>query len=301
VQQDWEREPLARIQVEREVLVQSDALIAESKASKHHMVQDYGIVPQRIEVVPCGVDPTIFHPQDRRQARLALGLPEAVPLLLFVGRLQPLKGIDILLRSAHEVRQTYPHLQVLVVGGGVDADDDYELEERQRLQALTAHLGLAQQVHFIQAQPQEVLTQYYAAADVLVMPSHYESFGMVVLEAMACGTPVVASRVGGMASTVVHGHTGFLAPVGDVHAFARAITELLATPSSWQAMSQASQRRAERYTWPRITDRTQRLYRRLVHQHTNATGPPGTMIETSAVGRAVSHTIVPVLSEPSIS
>jgi D-inositol-3-phosphate glycosyltransferase len=215
--------------------------------------------------------------------------------------MQPLKGIDILLRSACEVRQAYPNLQVLVVGGGVDADDDYEMKERQRLQALTARLGLSRQVRFIPAQPQEVLTRYYAAADVLVMPSHYESFGMVVLEAMACGTPVVASQVGGMASTVVPGGTGFLAPVGDARAFAQAIAELLGSPSLWQAMSQASQARAERFAWPRITDRTQRLYARLVRQHTNTTGQPGARVETSALVRYVSRTTAPVLSEPSIS
>ena len=300
VQQDWEREPLMRIQVEREVLGQSDALIAESEASKHHMVQGYDIVPSRIEVISCGVDPTIFHVQDRLQARRALGLSVG-PLLLFVGRLQPLKGIDILLRSAYEVRQAYPDLQVLVVGGGVDADDDHEMEERQRLQTLTARLGLSRQVHFIAAQPQEILAQYYAAADVFVMPSHYESFGMVVLEAMACGTPVVASRVGGMASTIVHERTGFLAPVGDVHAFAQAITQLLERPALRHAMSQASQDRAEQFAWPRITDRTQRLYERLVQQYKNLTGQSGARVETSALVRYGARTSVPVLPEPSIS
>jgi D-inositol-3-phosphate glycosyltransferase len=222
--------------------------------------------------------------------------------LLFVGRLQPLKGIDILLRSACEVRRAYPQLQVLVVGGGVDADDDHEMEERQRLQALTARLGLSQQVRFIPAQPQEVLAQYYAAADVFVMPSHYESFGMVVLEAMACGTPVVASRVGGMVSTVIHGRTGFLAPVGDAHAFAQAIAELLGTPSLWQAMSQASQERADRFTWPRITDRTYQLYARLRQQQlTTTAGQPGVRVETSALVHYVSRPPAPAQSEPALS
>ena len=277
----WEREPLQRLQVENEVLTQSDALVAESEASRQHMIQDYGVAPRRIQVIPCGVDLAVFSPQDRRAARRALDLPDG-PLLLFVGRLQPLKGIDTLLRTAQEVRHVHQDVQVLIVGGGVDTQDRHDTQELQRLQQLTAHLGLTQHVRFIRAQPQPVLAQYYAAADVFVMPSHYESFGMVVLEAMACGTPVVASRVGGLASTVEHGHTGFLAPVGNVQAFTQAIVQLLAQPSVWQACSVASQRRAQTFTWPRIVERTLRLYSRLLRQRPADIGPytavPGTTL-----------------------
>lgn len=281
-QRSWEREPPGRLQVEHEVLSQSDVLIAESEASRHHMMQDYGVAQERICVIPCGVDTAVFHPQERPQARHALGLgPE--PLLLFVGRLQPLKGIDTLLRVAHAVRREHTDVQVVVVGGGIDAQDHHEVQELQRLRALAARLELAQQVRFIKAQPQNVLAQYYAAADVLVMPSHYESFGMVVLEAMACGTPVVASRVGGLASTVVHGQTGFLAPVGDVQAFAQAILRLLAAPSLQQEMSHAACGRAQTFAWPHIVQRTLGLYRRLLRQHAVETQPHDTV--TRLVGR----------------
>jgi D-inositol-3-phosphate glycosyltransferase len=223
----------------------------------------------------------VFHPQERQHVRRALGLSSA-PVLLFIGRLQPLKGINTLLRVAQEVRRVHADVQVLVVGGGVDAQDHHEAQELQRLQALAARLQLSQQVRFIKAQPQGVLAQYYAAADVFVMPSHYESFGMVVLEAMACGTPVVASRVGGLASTVLHGQTGFLAPVGDVQAFAQAILRLLAVPSLWQEMSHAACRRAQTFAWPHIVERTLRLYRRLLRQSTAETESHDTM--TTLVG-----------------
>jgi D-inositol-3-phosphate glycosyltransferase len=265
-QRAWEREPAGRLQVEHEVLSQSDVLIAESRASRQHMMQDYAVPSARIRVIPCGVDMAVFHPQERHHVRRALGLSSA-PLLLFVGRLQPLKGINTLLRVAQEVRRVHADVQVLVVGGGVDAEDHHEAQELQRLQALAARLQLAPQVHFIKAQPQDILAQYYAAADVFVMPSHYESFGMVVLEAMACGTPVVASHVGGLASTVLHGQTGFLAPVGDVPAFAEAILQLLAAPSLGQEMSQAAYRRAQTFAWPHIVGRTLRLYHRLLRQY----------------------------------
>lgn len=266
VQQAWEHEPPTRLQVEYEVLKHCDHLIAESQASKDHMVQDYGVDPARIEIIPCGVETSIFHPHERRAARDRLGLPDG-PLLLFIGRLQPLKGIDTLLRCAHDVRRRHSDLQVLIIGGGIDSNDPHERQERERLNALVRELGLTDCVRFIDAQPQEQLAYYYAAADVLVMPSHYESFGMVVLEAMACGTPVVASHVGGLASTVLPGQTGFLPPVGDVQAFAQAIEQLIGDPALWHSMSEAAYLRAQAYTWPRIMKRTLQLYRELQGQN----------------------------------
>lgn len=267
-QQPWEHEPLRRLQIEYEVLRKSDALVAESPASKQHMVQEYGVDPQRIQVVPCGVDTTLFQPQDWRQARRALALPETAPILLFVGRIQPLKGLGTLLRAAQGVRQHYPDLHVLIVGGGVDESDTNEAEELGRLQALGQQLGLTPHLHFIKAQPQEALAQYYAAADVFVMPSHYESFGMVVLEAMACGTPVVASDVGGLAWTVQHERTGLLAPVSDWHAFAQAIIRILATPERRETFGHAAIQRARTFAWEQIVEENLQLYHRLIHRHT---------------------------------
>lgn len=265
-QQGWEKEPPRRLRVEYDVLQYSDALVAESPASKQHMIQAYGVDPVKVHVIPGGVDTAVFRPQSRQQARKALALEPESPVLLFVGRLQPLKGIDTFLRAAQIVRRAYANLKVLIVGGGVDAQDEHEVQELHRLQGLCEELDITAQVDFIKAQPQEVLAQYYAAADVFVMPSHYESFGMVVLEAMACGTPVVASQVGGMASTVVSGHTGLLVPGGDWQAFARAIVRLLDAPALRHAYGQASVRRAQTYTWPRIVQRTEQLYGRLLEQ-----------------------------------
>jgi D-inositol-3-phosphate glycosyltransferase len=265
-QQVWEQEPPRRLQVEYEVLKHSDALVAESPASKQHMVQEYGVDPARVQIIPCGVDTTLFRPQERRQARRALAIPEAAPLVLFVGRLQPLKGLDTLLRAVHLVRQQYPTLQALIVGGGVDEGDPHEAEELGRLRILAEHLDLTPHLAFIKAQPQETLAQYYAAADVFVMPSHYESFGMVVLEAMACGTPVVASRVGGLASTVVHERTGLLAPVGDWQTFAHAIIRMVASPTLRAMCGHAGVQRAQTYAWPRVVERNVQLYHRLLRQ-----------------------------------
>lgn len=265
-QQTWEREPLRRLQIEHAVLRNSDALIAESPASKRHMVQDYQANAAKIHVIPCGVDTTLFYPQSRQRMREGLGLPIGQPLLLFVGRLQPLKGLDTLLRAMSVAQQHQPALGLLVIGGGVDEGDRREAQELRRLQALADDLGLGQRIRFMNAQPQEILAQYYAAADMLIMPSHYESFGMVALEAMACGIPVVASNVGGLVSTIVHGHTGFLAPAGDWQSFGQAIVRLLASPALREAYGRAGLERVHTFAWPRIAEYNIQLYRRLLYQ-----------------------------------
>lgn len=268
----WEQEPSRRLQVEREVLQGSDALVAESPASKQHMVWHYDVDPASVAVIPCGVDTARFQPQDKRRARAALSLPPTAPILLSVGRLQPSKGIDTLLQAAADVRRDYPDVRVLVVGGGLDDQDERETAELNRLQTLGRRLGLSN-VHYVKAQPQEKLAQYYAAADVFVMPSHYESFGMVALEAMACGTPVVASKVGGLASTIVHGDSGLLVPPGDWRAFAQAVSRLLASPQLQSAMRQAGPERARVFAWPLIVENNVRLYRRLILQQNTTTSP----------------------------
>ena len=266
----WEQEPSRRLQVERRVLRGSDALVAESPASKRHMVGHYDVDPADIAVIPCGVDVERFHPQDKLHARTDLSLPSAAPILLFVGRLQPSKGIDTLLRAAAEIRREHPNVCVLVVGGGLDERDEQETSELNRLRQLGTELGL-NDVRYIKAQPQETLAKYYAAADVFVMPSHYESFGMVVLEAMACGTPVVGSAVGGLAYTIVDGDSGLLVPPGDWRAFAEAISGLLGSPRLQVAMRLAGPERARAFAWAHIVEQNMRLYRRLILQHSTMT------------------------------
>ena len=266
----WEQEPRRRLQVERKVLQGSDALVAESPASKQHMVWHYDVDPADVVVIPCGVDMARFQPQDKRRVRADLSLPPTAPILLSVGRLQPSKGIDTLLQAAADIRHDYPDVRVLVVGGGLDDQDERETAELNRLQALGHRLKLTN-VQYIKAQPQEKLAQYYAAADVFVMPSHYESFGMVALEAMACGTPVVASEVGGLASTITHDDSGLLVPSGDWRAFAQAISRLLASPQLQSAMRQAGPERARAFAWPLIVENNVRLYRRLILQQNTTT------------------------------
>jgi D-inositol-3-phosphate glycosyltransferase len=214
----------------------------------------YGRPPGRVEIVSPGVEHAFFAPGDRRGARLALGLGDH-PVLLFVGRIQPLKGLDVAVRALAALNQ--PEAVLLVVGGASGVDGNAEDE---KVHALVDELGLTGRVRFVAPQPHHMLSTYYRAADVVLVPSRSESFGLVALEAAACGTPVVASAVGGLLTIVDHGHTGFLVQGRDPDVFAAYADELLSNDRlSWE-MSASAAARARNYTWSVAAARLRRLY-----------------------------------------
>lgn len=210
-----------RPRVEAEVVRCADLVVASTREEHDQLVQHYGADPERIEVITPGVDHQVFSPGDRARARRRVGLPGG-PLLLFVGRIQPLKGADLAVRALAEVRD--PHAQLVVIGGPSGPDGAGEVEA---LHALVRELGLESRVHFVPPQPHDRLVEYYRAADVCVVPSRTESFGLVALEAAACGTPVVAANVGGLRLLVEHGATGFLVDERDPAAYAASIDRAL--------------------------------------------------------------------------
>jgi D-inositol-3-phosphate glycosyltransferase len=220
-----------------------------------HLVWHYGARSERIAVIPCGVDTDLFQPMDPAKAKDLLELPPD-PLLLYVGRLQPIKGLDTLLEAMTMVPEP---ARLLIVGGEQDAR---ESAHGAALRASLAALGLERRVHFLSAQPQRRLRLFYAAADATVVPSYYESFGMVALEAMACGSPVVASRVGGLTTTVQDGVTGRLVPEGDAPALAAAISRLL-QGSEGRRLGQQATRWAAEHRWPCVAEAVCRLYSEL--------------------------------------
>jgi D-inositol-3-phosphate glycosyltransferase len=254
-----DREPALRISEEARIVAGADRLVAASDVERTHLVERYGAHPGRVAVVPCGVDTALFRPASGEEARAALRL-DGSPLVLYVGRIAPIKGLDTLLDAVARLRDRRPPLRLLVVGG--DADEPLNGQEAA-LRRQVDSLGLGARVRFEGAQPQETLRAYYQAADVTVLPSYYESFGMVALEAMACASPVIASRVGGLASTVLDGVTGFLVRDGDADALASRLDAVLADPDLRWRLGREGVRWAARHRWPCVAEAICREYTRL--------------------------------------
>jgi D-inositol-3-phosphate glycosyltransferase len=254
-----EREPAYRIAGERAVAQGVDRVICASAGERDMLVRLYGVPAHRIAVVPCGVDTARFRPLPRDRARARLGLEASEPVVLFVGRIEPLKGIDVLIRAAAQLEGRF---RVLVVGG-----DDKDAARKAELLALASELGLADKVTFIDAVRHDDLPTYYSASDICVVPSYYESFGLVALEAMACGVPVVASRVGGLKETVQDGRTGYLVPWRCPEPFAERLELLLSNEPLRRSLGREGRAVAERFRWSEVAARVEDVYHQLVSQY----------------------------------
>jgi D-inositol-3-phosphate glycosyltransferase len=253
-------EPERRLAGEARVIAEADAIVASTGEERDFLIDLYAAHPERIRLVPPGVDHDVFRPADRELAKDALGLG-GKQVLLFVGRLQPLKGADTALRAtAHLVEWGRLHpgaARLLVVGGPSGPAGE---AERRRLEALARSLGLSELVSFVPAQPHRSLPRYYQAADVCLVPSHSESFGLVALEAQACGIPVVGSAVGGLKAVVRHGRTGFLLPPGAAEAFAERAWRILSDPALAGAMSGLAVCSSHEFSWARCGGELHDLY-----------------------------------------
>lgn len=251
-------EPLHRDRAEAEVIGCADRLLASCSAEAEQLEGLYGADRSRIEIVPPGVDHAFFSPGfsigDRAGARAAIGL-RGEPTILFVGRIQPLKRIDLAIEALVQMRRS--DAQLVIVGGPSGPEGEAELT---RVTALADSLGVAHRVRFVPPQPHHLLSSWYRAADVVVVPSRSESFGLVALEAAACGTPVVAAAVGGLTSVVDDGRTGVLVDGADPSVWAAHLDHLLDHPATAAAMASAAVRRARHYSWPAAAARLRRLY-----------------------------------------
>lgn len=244
----------SRARAEGDIIGCSDAVLASCTVEAAQLTELYGADPARIEIVAPAVDHAFFAPGNRAQARRALGLPADAPMLLFVGRIQPLKGVDVAVRAVARVdRDAF----LVVVGGPSGPSGDAELE---RVEKLVAELGLADRVHFVPPQRHELLSTFYRAADVCLVPSRSESFGLVALEAAACGTPVVASAVGGLRTLVDHGRTGFLVEERDPEQFAAHVARIIDDSMLGGEMAIEAALGARQYTWSIAAARLRRLY-----------------------------------------
>jgi D-inositol-3-phosphate glycosyltransferase len=256
-------EPAARLRGEERVVAAADRILAPTPAEAAYLVGSYGASADRIRVVSPGVDRVLFRPRPKEEAKARLGLP-AGRLVLFVGRLQPLKGPDVALRAmAEAVRRdprTMSNAVLAVVGGPSGRASEAGREEVPSLVKLAASEGISDRVLFFPPQPHERLVEFYSAADVLLMPSRSESFGLVALEAQACGTPVLASAVGGLRYVVRDGASGFLVGGQAPRAFADRILAILGDERLARRLSLGALSHAGRFSWDATASEIRGVY-----------------------------------------
>jgi len=265
-QSPGERVPIERIEGESRVIKFADKIIASTQAEYAQLHWLYGAAIDKVEIIPPGVDLIRFSPTPREIAREALGIPDEHKNILYAGRIERLKGIDTLLLAMALIHRFNPEVVdnvcVSIIGG--DPWNDDADEEMSRLQEMREELNVSDIVTFLGAKDQDELPNYYAAAEMVVMPSHYESFGMVALEAMAMGTPVIASEVGGLAFLIQDGINGFHVPSRDPEALAERIYTLLQDSNCRHQLGAAALEEAKKYDWSIIVQRMMRVYRELV-------------------------------------
>jgi D-inositol-3-phosphate glycosyltransferase len=258
--QPGEAEGEYRLQGERAVLRLADRIVAATPAELAQLQWLYEAEPRKIVVIPPGVDVSHFYPIPPDEAKEVIGVPPCEDMLLFVGRIEPLKGLDTLIQSIGQMQKQNVYVCLAVIGGDPDNSPEAQSAEMARVQTLRQEAGLSDLITFLGKRSQDTLPYYYSAADVVVVPSYYESFGMVALEAMACGTPVVASQVGGLAFLVQDGITGFTVPVDEPEALAEKLTVLVRDNELRQKLGQQALAVAQQYAWENIAARILALY-----------------------------------------
>lgn len=261
-----EREPQVRMDTEARVMEEADAIVVSTVQEAEDIARLYHVPSHKVEVVSAGVNLSLFRPRDKGEARKALGLTDR-RIILYVGRIEPLKGLDILIQATALLEDASDTR--LVVVGGIPGKD----RELERMRAMARGLGLADLVTFTGAVAHDELPDYYSAADVFALPSYHESFGLVALEAMACGTPVVASRVGGLTSFIGDGVTGYLVPRRCPEPFAQRLEILLSNESLRGSMGRAARAKAEGMSWAVVADGLVGVYSTLTERASE--GLPG--------------------------
>lgn len=260
-----EQEPKRRIRHERTIVRRATAIVTASTHERFLLEQYYGADPERIHTIPCGIDTDRFRPIDRAASRRQLGLPEDRPIVIWVGRLERLKGIDILLGALAQLESR--QFTLLIVGG-----DEGASVLRAELEAQAREAGITANIRFTGPIPHDELPVYYSAADVCAVPSYYESFGLAAVEAMACGIPVVASRVGGLISTVSDGVSGYLIPWRCPEPFAEKLEVLFGNPELRANFGRAARESVKRFRWETVALEVAAVYDRALTDYRARTG-----------------------------
>ncbi len=259
-----EKEGDYRLDGERRVLDRADSIIAATPAELAQLEWLYKVDTRKVTVIPPGVDTDHFYPIAKDEARQYLGLAPDAHMLLFVGRIEPLKGLDTLIKAVAclRVQDLAEPVHLAVIGGDPDAPPEEMTVEMARIQKMCDDLTVGKMVAFLGKRSQDTLPYYYSAADVLVMPSHYESFGMVALEAMACGTPVLASQVGGLAFLIQNGVTGYHVPDGDDNELCQKLSALLGDKALQVTMGKNAAAYAKDYAWDKVATKVVEVYQK---------------------------------------
>jgi len=259
-----------RFEGESRVTQAADRIIAATEAEQSQLEMLYGVNHQKVSIIPPGVDTHHFYPIPSDEAKEAIGISPENRMALFVGRIEPLKGVDTLIQAMAILKRTCKSFAcpdyLVIIGGDPEEEEDRMSEEMQRLQALCSELGLNDIVLFLGKRAQVTLPYYYSAAEVVVMPSFYESFGMVALEAMACGTPVIASQVGGLAFLIKDGETGYFVPAQNPEALAAKLRLLFVDHDLRAQFGESAAAYAKAFSWERITQKIKRVYEEMIRR-----------------------------------
>jgi D-inositol-3-phosphate glycosyltransferase len=264
---ELEREEKERVDAEFQLVREAEKIIAPSESDKSYLEYLYQAESSAVEVIPPGVDVSHFYPLSTFEARARLGIPPDEHIILFCGRIEPLKGIDMLLYAVKILVEKNPQLKVSlwIIGGDVSQQKEKWSRELQKLEKLRHLLKLIPVVHFAGQQPQEILPYYYNAADVLVMPSHYESFGMAAAEAMACGIPVITTNVSGVSSLIDERHKQLVASVNNPLLLASQMETLLTDSEKRQQVSQDVLQKVQDLNWLNVTNKVLTLYQAAIN------------------------------------
>jgi D-inositol-3-phosphate glycosyltransferase len=266
-QREADQFPDERFAIEDRIVAETDAIQAECPQEAADLIQLYNADPAKVHIIPGGFDPDEFWPIDKAVARAKLGLPSEEYIILQLGRMVPRKGVDTVVRGfAHFVKPHRIPARLLIVGGESDDPDPRVTPEIGRLQAIAVEEGIADQVMFIGRRGREALKHYYSAADLFVTVPWYEPFGVTPLEAMACGTPVIGSNVGGIKWTVVNGETGYLIPPNDPGALGERLAHLYQHPELLSTFSRQAIKRANNFfTWQKVAGAVAALYEEILN------------------------------------
>ncbi len=238
-----QEEPELRIQSEKAIINTVDCIVTSTQEGKNNLIRLYGSTPEKVRVIPAGVDLDLFYPTDREEARRKLALEEYRRVLLFAGRLQPFKGLELLLHAMTYL-PNHGTTRLLVVGGNAG-----KTNELVKMNSLVSELGISNMVGFVGAVEHDRMPTFYNAADICIVPSYHESFGMVAVEALASGTPVLASRVGGLATIVKDGETGYLFDERSPEVLATYLCLLMSENEIRESMAKSARQSVMKYNW----------------------------------------------------